>query len=323
MGVDHHMGATTTRRTLLGLGAGAALGTAAPLLGGGSPAGAAAAKKRFPGDPGQGRLYLGASVDPAADIDAFSAQVGGMGAERVFCEHDDIDKALSRSIAAVAGGRLPMVSIKPPASWRDVAAGTCNAWLDELLDGLAAINSPLCLTVHHEPENDADGVDNTPWTHRAMTEFVLERAASRAPKVNVHQILMRWTFTSQSGRKPRQWISKAPTLFGVDAYNPWQPATTKRWMSLRSMLLPVIDVVGDRRPLVIGEYGTRSDPHSPGRGAAWMRSALTFATNHNVAAMAYFNVTREDGDTSIKLDPERLQEFKNGVADARTVKLRR
>jgi hypothetical protein len=93
-------------------------------------------------------------------------------------------------------------------------------------------------------------------------------------------------------------------------------------MPLRSMLLPVIDAVGDRRPLVIGEYGTRSDAASPGRGAAWMSSALTFAAHHNVAAMAYFNVTREGGDTSIKLDSERLKEFKKCVADTRTVNLR-
>jgi hypothetical protein len=319
------MGTPTTRRTLLGLGAGAVLGTTVPLLGGGAPTSAlasAARKKRFPGDPGVGRLYFGASVGTAAQADAFSARVGNMGAERGFCESNEIDKALSRSAAAVGGGRLPMVSIKPPASWRAVAAGTSNAWLDELLDGLAGVDAPVCLTVHHEPENDADGVDNTPWTHRAMTEFVLERARTRAPQVTVHQTLMRWTFASESGRKPRQWISKAPALFGIDAYNPWQPGTSKPWTPLRSLLLPVIDVVGDRRPLVIGEYGTRNDPASPQRGAIWLRSALTFAVNHNVAAMAYFNGPREDGDSSIKLDGERLKEFKKCVADTRTVKLR-
>lgn len=312
----------TSRRTLLTLGAAAFAGATAPTLGGAalSPALAAAVPRpRFPGDPGRGRLYFGAALDPDEDIAAFEARAGHLGSQRIFARPDQTAELLAQAGAAVSARRFPILSIKPPSSWRDVATGACNPWLDPILDGLAALDKPLCFTVQHEPENDTEGQHNTAATHRAMTEFVLERAASRAPQVNVIQILMRWTFAAESGRDTLSWISPAPTVFGIDAYNFWEPFSTKSWLSLRKMLLPVIEVVGEDRPLVVGEYATSSDASNPGRGANWMKNALTFALKHNVAAMAYFNVSRRN-DSSLVLDDERLAAFRSCVKHGRTIR---
>jgi hypothetical protein len=308
----------TSRRTLLALGATGLLAATTPPVGGAVMA-SAAARPRFPGDPGRQALYYGASLDTEIDIETFEATVGPLGAQRIFRRAEETALLLEQAAQAVANRRFPILSIKPPASWRDVADGLCNTWLDEILDGLAALDTPLCLTVQHEPENDTDGDGNRPITHRKMTEFVLKRAATRAPQVNVMQILMRWTFAPQSGRNPRNWISPEPTLFGIDGYNPWEPGKAKPWLPLRKLLLPVIDVVGTKKPLVIGEYGTRSDPETPGRGANWMKNALNFAVDHNVVAMAYFNVNKKS-ETRIQLDTERTKAFRRCLRHEATVR---
>ena len=49
--------------------------------------------------------------------------------------------------------------------------------------------------------------ENTAAWHQAMTGFLINRAATRAPRVNVIQILTRWTFTPQSGRHPQAEVA--------------------------------------------------------------------------------------------------------------------
>lgn len=272
---------------------------------------------RFSGDPGKGSVYYGAALAPGASMTAFEGQVGRVGAHRIFATAGQTASLLSQVHDTVAARRFPVVSIKPVGSWKDIAQGRHNPWVDALLDGLGEVDSPLCFTVNHEPENDVDGGENTAAWHQAMTEFLINRAATRAPRVNVIQILMRWTFAPQSGRHPQDWISDAPTLFGIDGYNLWEPGFDKPWTSLRTLLEPAIEMA-DGRPLVIGEYGCRTDPDKPGRARRWMTNALDFAAKSNVVAMCYFNVETQVA-SPFHLDNERRKAFKRCVQDARTV----
>lgn len=286
-----------------------------------NPAGAKWKKgKRFAGDPGVGRVYYGSVIPTTTSVESFEARIRHpLGSRRNFHQATQTRALIERARADVAAKRFSILSTKPPGSWRSVAQGEHNAWLDEIFDGLGAINAPMAFTIHHEPENDVDGNENTPDWHKRMTEYALNRASRRAPKVHVIQILMQFTFESRV-RKPKQWLAPSVDLFGLDAYNFWSPGGSLEWVSFKSMVSRAQEW-SDGKPVVIGEYGVRTDPSRPGRAARWMEKAYEYASKNDVVAMNYFNV--DPGDIpSFTLDAERLAAFTKCLRDDRSVRLK-
>jgi hypothetical protein len=287
-----------------------------------NPASILRAKKRFAGDPGVGRVYYGSVISPERSIESFESAVGHrLGTHRNYHQASQVRQLIARARSDVAARRFSVLSIKPPGSWRSVAEGQHNGWLDEILEGLAAIDAPMAFTIHHEPEDDADDGDNAPEWHKRMTELAYARAAHRAPRVHVIQILMQYTFRNGNGRNPRHWLAPSVDLFGLDAYNYWVPRGSVEWISFKRMVSRAQEWA-DGKPVVIGEYGVHTDPSRPGRGAKWMRKAFKYARKHDVVAMNYFNVAPRGVSAPFTLDAERLAAFKRCLKDERTVRLK-
>ena len=304
---------TSTTTGLALAGAGASAGT-------GRPRSRAAA--RFPGDPGPGRLYYGAFVQYPMAIGTYERRVGGrIGTRRSYFQAAQVAGLVARARKDVRGGRLPMVSTKLPASWRDVATGLHDDWLAALLDGLAALDAPVLLTLNHEPENDVDGGSQQPGWFVEMQERAIVHAATWAPKVTIVPILMHWTFDAGSGRDPRAWEVPSAALFGFDAYNWWSHLNNTPWTGFGAMLRRVRPYAGGR-PLVVGEYGVRRCPNNPGRSARWMRNAYRHAVENDVVAMSYFDNRDGDPDGDFALGGPRMRAFRRGLADERSVALR-
>ncbi|MGL5827256.1 MAG: hypothetical protein ACRCYU_20945 [Nocardioides sp.] len=288
-----------------------------------NPKGPRWVKKRFPGDPGIGRVYYGSVISTATTIRRFENSLAHpLGSHRNFHQAGQVRQLIRRARQDVAARRFSVLSIKPPGSWKSVAQGAHNAWLDEILEGLAEIDAPMAFTINHEPENNVNGRGNTPEWHKRMTEFVFARAADRAPKVHVIQILMQFTFKSGNGRNPADWLAPSVRLFGMDAYNYWTPGGSVRWISFKRMVSRAQEWA-DGKPVVIGEYGVHTDPARPGRAARWMKRALTYASQHDVIAMNYFNTPPAGNTPSFELRGERLTQFKRSLRDTRTVRLKR
>ena len=286
-----------------------------------APADAALAR-RFPGDPGVGKVLYGARVRDGVSIRGWERKLHHrLGTQRTYYQASRVDAMVARARGNVNRGRLPVLSIKPPGSWQDIAQGRHNAWVDSMLEKLGRLDGPMCLTVNHEPENDVSGSENTPYWHVAMTEHVHARAASRAPKVNVIQILMQWTFDPNSPRVPAQWVAPSPALFGLDAYNYWEPGGRVRWIPFAGLVGRAQKHAGGR-PVVIGEFGVRDDPRRPERGANWIRNAFEYAANHDVIAMNYFNHRPPGISKPFSLKGRRLRAFKQCLRDPRSVHLR-
>jgi hypothetical protein len=287
-----------------------------------NPEGVRWAKKRFAGDPGVGRLYYGSVISTETTIERFESAVRHpLGAHRNFHQATQARQLIRRARNDVAARRFSMLSIKPPGSWRSVAQGEHNSWLDEILDGLAEIDAPMAFTINHEPENNVDGNGNTPDWHKRMTEFALARAATRAPRVHVIQILMQYTFKTGNGRRPADWLAPSVRLFGLDAYNYWAPGGSVRWISFKKMVSRAQEWA-DGKPVVIGEYGVHTDPLRPGRAARWIENAFNYASRHDVVAMNYFNTPPAGSTPSFELRGERLAAFKRCVKDDRAVRLK-
>lgn len=285
-----------------------------------NPRGAKWQKPRFPGDPGVGYVYFGAVIDVSTTVTAFESKVGRtLGSRRNFHQADSPRSLIARAREDVQSRRFSVLSIKPPGSWREVAEGVHNGWLDEILEGLGALDAPMAFTIHHEPEDDADAADNAPQWHKAMTEFVHARADRLAPKVNVIQILMQYTFRPGNGRNPRDWLAPSVRLFGLDAYNFWYPGGNVEWISFREMVSRAQDWAGGK-PIVIGEFGVHTDPNRPRRAVKWMNRAFDFASSHDVVAMNYFNV--KSGPRPFALDSLRSGAYERCLHDGRSVRLR-
>jgi hypothetical protein len=308
------------RRDLLGIGAAAALTMAAsacragtgqddsahrPPAPGASPH--AVATSRIVGQPAPGVLYFGASVPYYRSLETWEQELGAvLGVNRSYFTPDENETAqlVSRCRDDVAHGRLPHVSVKPPASWREVAAGSHDDWLTGMFAPLAEEGMPIIFTLNHEPENDVGGPGMQPPDFVAMQRRTIRLAAEVAPLVLVVPVLQGWRFDPlRSDTDPSDWIVPDAPVAGVDVYNPWSPTNGDEWRSLGSRLDEVRGWLGDT-PLVIGEYGCREDPRNPGLAAEWLRDAAEYARTHNVVAMSYYNSGRHEPGGSWELTGE-------------------
>jgi len=279
----------------------------------------------LPGQPAANTLYLGSVLPVGTSVHQLEQKLGhALGSRRSYFQAHDIGDLVATARADVRAGRFPVVSIKPPDTWRSVARGNEDPWLRRILDGLDSIGGPVAFTVHHEPENDVRGKDSgmTPVWHRRMTERVVELGAQRAPDVNVIQILMAWTFHPRSARRPQRWLAENVSIFGLDAYNWWSPRHPRsaRWVGFGAMLDRVKPYAGGK-PLIVAEYGTRHDPDKRGRAAQWMTNAYEYALVNNVIAMTYFNTSPPGIAEPFELRGERLRAFKKCLRDPRSVAL--
>ncbi len=258
---------------------------------------------RFPGDPGPGRAYVGATAPLGVALErtpAFTAARLSM--SRRFYRPHQLDVLAADVARDLEAGVLPFVSCKVPGSWARVVQRPGRAWLDRLLDLLDAAGAPVWLAVHHEPENDVSA-RHQPEDWRAMQRHVIARARRRAPSVTVVPVLMQWTFSPASGRRPEDWLIPEADVLGVDVYNQWRPDGRAPWEEFAALVGRVRTLVPDL-PLVAPEIGCRADPADPLRAGNWIRTAFEFCLLNDVVAMAYFDA-EFDGDASYRLDAER------------------
>lgn len=161
--------------------------------------------------------YVGAahgSNEVATEIESQAGRVVGI--RRTYWRADQVDSAVAVARADLAAGRLPWISFKPPLSWEAMAAGQGDAWAIDLATKLAALDGPVWLAVHHEPEGDGN---IAAW--RAMQERLGPLFRSRAPKVAWTVILTGWNqlYGSSAYSFDRIWPRTTVDVAGFDVYN--------------------------------------------------------------------------------------------------------
>jgi len=228
----------------------------------------ASLEQPYPGRPQADTLYWGSSIDRAGDpVPRHEIPSGHtLSIHRTFWQWSH---RTSRLVAAAAGdhehGRLPWVSIKTP-SWAAMAAGAHDAEIDAMLMALDALEGPVWLTVHHEPEGG--GGSNVPDDpagpegHLAMNRRVRARmTALGVDNVALVPILMSYTWRAESGRDPDDWWAPGVYDFlGVDHYR--RNETTlldATWYRIRAWAAARgVDVA-------VGEWGMRGDDAAAGQ----------------------------------------------------------
>lgn len=267
------------------------------------------ASGRFAGDPGLGKLYYGSSMQWGRSLEEWESRLPrNLGDKRSYYTASQIRGLVSRVSVDLNDGRLPFVSIKTPGSWASVASGDRDPWLHNLLDQVATQSGPVFLAIHHEPENDVSARGMRPEDWVAMQTRAVRKAKDRAPNVTIVPICMAWTFHPLCDRDPADWLVPEAQVFGFDVYNRWSPNNESRWRSFADGCDPILPWT-DGKPLVVGEYGCRTDPENPGRAARWLRDAYAYALDHNVACLSYFNSGANSPEGTWQLDRERGDAF--------------
>jgi hypothetical protein len=318
-----------SRRQLIGSGVGlgaVAVGvTIAELLGDGSGGqtqlreSALATGTRFPGDPGPGRLFYGASIMPGLSLSALEQTLDHrLTLRRSYFNADQVDDLVRRATDDHDSARLPVVSTKLPGSWAEVAAGDHDAWLHDLLDRLDALTKPVMLSLHHEPEDDVGESGMAPADWVAVQQRAIGAAQGKA--ITILPILMSYTFLPQSQRVPDEWWVDDAAVIGIDGYNPWSPSTDAAWVTFEERMAPVRGYAPDM-PLLVAEYGCRTPSDTPARAGTWMRDALAYAVDHEIVGMAYFDSSLNSPDGSWILDAVRTRAMRECIGRNEVVQL--
>jgi hypothetical protein len=255
----------------------------------------------FPRD----RIFYGAS-SPVARLSAFEQRLGEtLPCYRSFFGAGEAAELQERVRNDAQMARLSITSIKTPGKWAETAAN--KPWIEGLLGPLGDVSSPVFLAVHHEPEGDPQFGSPDDYKHLQLT--MMESASTIAPSVTIVPILGSWSFDERTNRTPSEWNVPEAAVYGIDLYNPWSPYNGKAWVPFIDKLeLAAEEAAG--RPILVGEYGCRSDPAMPGRAAGWMRDAFTSALESDVVAMAYFNSAQNSPDGTWELDAETFPVFR-------------
>lgn len=265
--------------------------------------------RQFPGDPrcAQG-FYYGAAVQ-GGDPTTLEAKTGQMSLSRSYMSAStSASRFVSRAVADAAAHRIPLISTKLPGSWAAVAAGRYDAWLLERIRGLAKVDGPVWLVLHHEPSGDGPPAD---WV--AMQQHARKLVDANSRNIALVGILNGWDFLRRDPH-PEVWrmpVGSGVDVMGFDSYNMWSRTNGKTWRSAGYVLSPATTIASWGYPTVVGEYGVRTDPANPGRAAQWMRDAYNYTSMHsNMVGMSYFQSGQNSPDGTWEMDGERLPVFR-------------
>lgn len=277
--------------------------------------------RRFFGDPGQGQLYYGASLQSGKSLPGWEQQLGcTLGAHHTYFSPSAVSAMVNQADDDVQHARLPHVSIRPPSTWANVAAGGQDAWVHSILNGLNTVAGPVFLTVSPEPESEESPDGCTPADFVAMqNRLIMLNARLDSSVVTIIPVLMAWTFNPGSGRDVDQWFVANAQVIGVDAYNPWSEHNGKPWRTMATLMAHVVEKVTEQ-PLAIVEYGCRTDPDDPDSAAQWMTDTYNFAVDHNVVSMTYFNSGAHSPDGTWALDDVRGPVFQ-AILQSKTARI--
>jgi hypothetical protein len=167
--------------------------------------------------------YVGAAVTGTSSLTLRELQFGAsLPLHRRYYRGDDVSRAVAEVSEDLMADRLPWISFKLPYSWGDMAAGAGDAWAMDLVTRLEALDGPVWLAFHHEPEHDGD---MAAWI--AMQQRLAALVHDHSDSLAFSIILTGWeTFDPSSPYYiERLWPGdEVVDLVGVDPYN-WFGAT--------------------------------------------------------------------------------------------------
>lgn len=282
---------------------------------------------RFPGDPGEGRMYFGSSFAGVNAIQCLQREVvygATATVHRTFYNltTSGIATAVAMCKADNAAGRMSWISFKLPkktaASGGNPAstvavdydwfnAGHEDALLTALTVALAALPFPIMLTMHHEPEDDGE----TPAQWTAMQQKVSPVIMDGAPNVAFGPIRTYGGMTESNGTTGWGDVHTYPGdgiwhFEGVDIY-PGRSQTVQPDIAADLAACKALADVHDL-PLAIGEWGYKPSTYGSGGNTGAILRAPDQMLAAGVFCASYFD-SDANSIADWTLDGPRLAEF--------------
>lgn len=143
---------------------------------------------------------------------------------RTFPDTDEQALARRQDAPTVLFGNVKPGWVAPGQilTWEAVADGEADAYLDEIADSIVALDRPVFLTLHHEPEDDVvlqAGSGYTPTDYTAMFRHVVDRidgAITRDGSPATGYPIWVWDVTGYP-----KWESLWPQLYPGERYVDW------------------------------------------------------------------------------------------------------
>jgi hypothetical protein len=213
-------------------------------------------------------------------------------------------------------------------TWAEVAQGGADDYLDSVAARLAAIDRPVFVTLHHEPEDEVDqtaGSGRTTDDYVAMFRHAAERIEAAAPEA---EIVWVWNVMGYPKWEPL-WSDLYPGDDYVDwiAYDPYlqEPAgcdiscVVNRTYAEYPEWDGFYDWATERfpdTPLMLGEWGVRESAQDGQAKAELFASAPEVLARDFPAlrALIYFNDDKSPDDptsTRLETSPKALDAFRD------------
>jgi hypothetical protein len=233
-----------------------------------------------------------------------------VGAFRSYFVWNDNVRLAARAARDLAAGRLPIISFHTDTTWANIANGSQDPVLVDLMSRLAALKGPVWLSMDHEPYDD-QATKGTAADFAAADTHLMGLIPSNVALVPILQTAPFDPTVGGSANIAAWYPPGSYTMVGLDTYNHryYAPAPGGNKYRDPATVLSVVDLVRQQLgrpevPVVIAEFGIRTDPAAPGRAAQWLRDFVAQAATMNIPAVCYFDsgLNVHDGGTPWSLD---------------------
>lgn len=233
---------------------------------------------------------VGANSDPSPDEADWGATLG---VRRTYWGPTQLDSAVRTAGGDLAEGRLPWISFKLPYSWEEMADGAGDAWARELVADLDALDGPVWLAFHHEPENDGD-IDAWVAMQRHLSPIVRGMSDNVAFSVVVtgwHQLYGEPQYSLEN-----IWPGDGLVdLLGFDIYNAYgllrDGEMVTRGTDLATSYFPEIADFATRHRVAWGIAETGYTDEAAAVDIGWFDRTYRQMADHGGVALTYFDTT--------------------------------
>lgn len=262
------------------------------------------------GVPSKG-AYFGAAVGGNTDPAVFERETGAkLGIRRTFYGPSNVNSAVKIAAGDIANNRLPWMSFKLPYSWKEMAAGKGDAWTKDLVAKLDALNGPVWLAFHHEPEGDAPIED---WV--AMQKHLSPLVKKNSDNIAYTTILTGWNqlYGNAKYSLENTWPGDGLVdVIGFDVYNfqdtvkngKTQPAVDidERYFRHFEAFAKKHNVDWAIAETGINDIASKNDP-------SWMDRTYKQLVNRGGIGMSYFNTPLNSSTTWAITDKVKTKQF--------------
>ncbi|CAM3364145.1 hypothetical protein NODU109028_13655 [Nocardioides dubius] len=236
--------------------------------------------------------YLGMAYGSNADPTKVESEYSGrLGVRRTYYRADQVSSAVSTARTDIAKGRLPWISFKFPHDWKKMASGSGDAWAKDIATKMAALDGPVWVAFHHEPEGDGNMAD---W--RAAQERLAPIVRKAAPNVAYTVVLTGWHefYGSSEFSLANIWPRVKVDVAGFDIYNSLGVVKNGKTLKATDMdgaYFSKIQAWAKTKDVAWGLAETGYTDAAAKTDPDWIRRTQRQLEARDGVAMAYFNTT--------------------------------